>query len=453
MPDRLDINKSKSTRTEKRKRADAFEPSYENRDTPWWLRHHGGSALRRIIDITNARRIRVLPLKAAALYRGLAILTLNAIIVAAGLEFIARSSFKVEELVSSPAPALIGEGNPRETVSFYSSQDWAPKYWQEFRLSRKQRYYPYVGWRRAPFKGETINVDENGIRVTPGADCRDGSFKIFAFGESSMWGTGSPDWGTIPANLQKGLKKIRQGPVCVVNFAESGYVSTQDLIMLIEQLQSGNVPDWVLFYNTGDIYAAYQSGRAGVMQNLDQLAAKFETGGQQTKLIDRLRNTSSYALFDAIVTKATGANSEKKEATPKKLNTYKTMGIEAKQLSDSVVQNYLENNRIVNALGEKYGFNSLFFLPPHLSLGNKRLTAEETEMKREEEEADPALSELFTTVYHRLESESLKHRNLHSMANVFDDSDGLMWIDEGHATPVGNQLIARRILDIIAARS
>jgi hypothetical protein len=39
------------------------------------------------------------------------------------------------------------------------------------------------------------------------------------------------------------------------------------------------------------------------------------------------------------------------------------------------------------------------------------------------------------------------------MANVFDDSDGLMWIDEGHATPVGNQLIARRILDIIAARS
>ena len=92
-----------------------------------------------------------------------------------------------------------------------------------------------------------------------------------------MWGTGSPNWGTIPANLQKGLEKLRQGPVCVMNFAESAYVSTQDVIMLLMQLRSGNVPDLVLFYNIGgDIYSAYQSGRAGVPENLDQIAARFE---------------------------------------------------------------------------------------------------------------------------------------------------------------------------------
>ena len=68
-------------------------------------------------------------------------------------------------------------------------------------------YYPYVGWRRAPFKGTTIEIDQNGIRVTPGADCSAKSFKVFTFGESSMWGTGSPDWGTIPAHLQRGLEQ------------------------------------------------------------------------------------------------------------------------------------------------------------------------------------------------------------------------------------------------------
>ena len=64
-----------------------------------------------------------------------------------------------------------------------------------------------------------------------------------------MWGTGSPTWGTISANLQKGLEKLRPGLVCVMNYAESAYVSTQDIIMLLLQLQSGNVPDVVLFYN------------------------------------------------------------------------------------------------------------------------------------------------------------------------------------------------------------
>ena len=114
-----------------------------------------------------------------------------------------------------------------------------------------------------------------------------------------MWGTGSPDWGTIPANLQKVLNKLRQGPVCVTNFAESAYVSTQDIIMLLLQLQSGNIPDLVLFYDiAGDIPAAYQSGRPGVHANLDEIAARFEGRSKPATFVDRLRSTSSYSLID-----------------------------------------------------------------------------------------------------------------------------------------------------------
>jgi hypothetical protein len=452
MPDNsMTSNKTVSAGTEDREKA-AFFDFRHWRDKRWRLSYRGAGVLLRRASLPNARILWLWPLRAAALYRGIAILTLNALVFFVGFELAAKSGVKISNLISSPASEFAGEGNPREKVSYYSSQDWAQRYWYEFRLSRKQRYYPYLGWRRAPFKGKTINVDQNGIRVTPGADCRDGSFKVFAFGESSMWGTGSPDWGTIPANLQKGLAKMRQEPVCVVNFAESAYVSTQDVIMLLMQLQSGNRPDWVLFYNMGDIYAAYQSGRAGVIQNLDQIAAKFETAGNQATLIDRLRSTSSYSLIARLVGKVTVRNSEQKEAAPDELMTYETMGIGTKQLSDSIVQTYLENYRIVNALSEKYGFKFLFLLPPNRSWGNKRLTIEEKEMKFEED-SDPALSKLFTAVYQSLESEALKHQNMYSMTNVFDNSDGLMWIDGGHATPVGNEVIARRILDMIQARS
>ena len=153
---------------------------------------------------------RLLGHKVVDCYKAFAILTLNALVVCAGLEVAARIIVTIESLVSSPAQQLAGEGYPRERVSYYSSQDWAERYWYEFRLSDQERYYPYVGWRRAPFKGETIEVDQNGVRVTPGADCSAESFKVFTFGDPTMWGTGSPDWDTIPANLQKGLEKLRQ---------------------------------------------------------------------------------------------------------------------------------------------------------------------------------------------------------------------------------------------------
>jgi len=400
----------------------------------------------------------------SCLYRAVAILMLNALVVFACFELAGYFKIKIPNVISKPTEQLVGEGAPREKVSYYSSQDWAERYWYEFRLTRTQRYYPYVGWRRAPFKGKTIEIDQNGIRVTPGADCSAKSFKVFTFGESTMWGTGSPNWGTIPANLQKGLEKLRPGPVCVMNFAESAYVSTQDVIMLLVQLRSGNVPDLVLFYSIGgDIGAAYESGRAGVTANLDQIAARFERRREPPTLVDWLRSTYTYSLIDQLMGKLTIANSQQKELghaglleraapTPSEPAPYESKGIDVAKLSDLIVQDYLGNYKIVSALAQKYGFKYFFFAPPIVSLGNKPLTPEEQEMKYRLEN-DVALDKLLTAVYQTIERESSKYQNLYSMVHIFDHYDGLIWIDEGHVTPIGNQVIAKRMLDIIQARS
>jgi hypothetical protein len=394
------------------------------------------------------------------LYRVVAILLLNTLVVFACFELAARGVFKIASVISEPTEQLVGEGSPREKVSYYSSQSWAEQYWYEFRLSRKQRYYPYVGWRRAPFKGKTIEIDQNGIRVTPGADCSANSFKVFTFGASEMWGTGSPNWGTIPANLQKGLEKLRQGPVCVMNFGESAYVLMQDVIMLLIQLRSGNVPDLVLFYSTeGNIYAAYQSGRAGVPENLDQIAARFEGRRGPSTFVDRLRSgvnwlrsTDSYSLIDQLMGKLTIANPQRKEPPPSELITYESMGIDVAELSDLVMQDFLGNYKIVSALAQKYGFKYFFFLPPHISLGNKPLTPEEREMKHKTE-IQAAYYKLHTAVYQAIEREFAKYQNFYSIVHVFDHYDSLIWIDAGHVTPIGNQVIAEKMLDVIQARS
>ncbi|BFU93661.1 MAG: hypothetical protein NTNFB02_03830 [Nitrospira sp.] len=386
------------------------------------------------------------------IYRGVAILVLNAIIAFAGFELAALGFFtmKIPTGTTSPTEQLTGEGTPREQVSYYATQDWGERFWHEFRLSRNQQFYSFVGWRRAPFKGQTIEINQEGVRLTPGADCRPGSYKVFTFGASEMWGTGSPSWGTIPAHLQKGLEKMRQGPVCVTNFAESAYVSMQDIIMLLMQLRSGNVPDVAVFYTIGDdIYTAYQSGRVGILQNLDQMAARFGGHREPDTFLDRLRGSYSYKLIDLLMGKLTIADSNQGQPAPHKLITYESMGIDAGTLSDLVVKEYFGNYKIVGALAQEYGFKYFIFLPPQVSMGNKPLTSEEQEMKRRTE-SEAALHKLVTTVYQAIERESPKYPNLYSMVPIFDAYDSLIWIDDSHVTPVGNQLIAEKMLRAIA---
>jgi len=392
-------------------------------------------------------------------YQAVAVLLLNTLLIFACFELAARGVFKMARVIANPTAQLVGERNPRETVSYYQSQAWAEQYWYEFRLSGAQnRYYPYVGWRRAPFKGQTIEIDQHGVRVTPGADCRPDAFHVFAFGESGMWGTGAPNWGTIPAYLQQGLAKLRPEPVCVRNFAEHAYVSMQDLIMLLLQLRSGNRPDVVLFYNIGgDIYSAYQSGRAGLLENFGQIAARFEGRQEPATLVNRLRRpvnwlrrTDAYALLDQLLGKLTIAQPPQHAPTPRQLVTYESMGIDVAALSGSIVQDYMGHYQMVEALAHKYGFKAFFFLPPTLALGHKPLTPEEQAMTQKLE-SEAALYKLIKAVYHTIERDPAQYAHFYSLVHIFDDCDALMFIDTGHVTPIGNELIAKRMLDIIQA--
>jgi len=157
-------------------------------------------------------------------------------------------------------------------------------------------------------------------------------------------------------------------------------------------------------------------------------------------------------LIDYLVGKLTVANPQQNEPTPRQLLTYESMGIDVATLSDLIAQDYLRNYKIVNTLAHEYGFKPFFFLPPNVSLGNKPLTSEEQAMKHEAE-SDVALYKLATAVYQAIERESSQYQNLYSLVHIFDRYDSLMWIDGGHVTPSGNQVIAASILDRIQTPS
>ena len=375
-------------------------------------------------------------------YKALAILVLNTLLIAAGLELASRALTDVRD---AGTPADQSAPDPREKSSYYQDKAWAPQYWREFKSSRPTQYLPYVVWRRAPFTGATINIDHEGVRRTPGAACGAGSYKVFTFGGSTVWGTGSPDWGTIPAYLQAGLAKRGNRPVCVVNFGESAYVSTQSVITLLTRLQAGDVPNLAVFYDgPNDAYTAFQSGRTTVHENVEQIARMFEHHGkaESNPLAEALDRSALVRVSRSLVNRLA-------QAPPPSLLTYETMGIDRAALTDAVVRTYLDNYNVVDALAHQYGFKYAFFWPAYISAGTKHLTEEEGALKRA---VDPSLAKLYASVYHTMESRIPQHENLHSMTPIFDGHDSLIWIDDSHVTPAGNELIADGMLRAIDRR-
>jgi hypothetical protein len=375
-------------------------------------------------------------------YKVLAILVLNTLLIAAALELASRALTDVRD---AGRPTDQSAPDPREKSSYYQDKAWAAQYWREFKSSRTMQYLPYVVWRRAPFTGAMINIDHEGVRRTPGAVCGAGSYKVFAFGGSTMWGTGSPDWGTIPAYLQAGFANRESRPVCVVNFGESAYVSTQSVIMLLTRLHAGDVPNLVLFYDgPNDVYTAFQSGRTTVHENADRIARVFERHGEaeSNPLAEWLDRSALFRVSRSLVSRLA-------QAPPPSILTYETMGIDRAALTDAVVRTYLDNYNVVDALAHQYGFKYAFFWPAYISAGKKHLTEEEEALRRE---VDLSLAKLYASVYHMMESRIPQHENLHSMTPIFDGHDPLIWIDDAHVTPVGNELIADGMLRAVARR-
>ncbi len=79
-------------------------------------------------------------------------------------------------------------------IPYYKNMENAEQLWHNtYEVSFNPKYRPYTTWRHGPFESEHLNIDDNFLRVTPGADCSPDAYRVFVFGGSTMWGVGSPD--------------------------------------------------------------------------------------------------------------------------------------------------------------------------------------------------------------------------------------------------------------------
>jgi hypothetical protein len=349
------------------------------------------------------------------------------------LAFLIKDYFVTDSLAPSRAKA-----------DTYLDASWVDDYYKEFHRSFDAKWTPYVYWRRKPFQGKYININSDGIRLTlntPTSQKEAGtSAKIFVFGGSAIWGTGARDGFTIPSTLAKELRN--KGIACaILNFGESGYVSTQEVIALLLQLQKGNIPHIVIFYDgVNDTYSAYQQHVAGLPQNEFNRVREFNLSNS-----DHLRQRSGMVLRDAAGRLSTlrFLNGLLQRFGVRSPLFVHNSASDSKSLTREVVTTYVRNVELVMALGAHYNFKSIFYWQPTI-FQKKHLTAYE----RSEQQKEQDLETFFQNTYDVMRQSSLAQESespFQDLSMVFVDVREPLYIDWSHLGEVGNAMIAQRM--------
>jgi hypothetical protein len=260
------------------------------------------------------------------------------------------------------------------------------------------------------------------------------------FGDSVMWGAGAPDGETIPSFVARDYERAGK-PVCIVNYAEKGWSSTQETIGMIEQLKhAARKPDIVLFYDGGtEAFAAYQSGRADEHSNFNSFKNFLDNWRASQKAgFSYFHQTNTYRVLEEIGVRRRPHS--KQDAAAK-------VGLDIETLSAAVVENYVQNMDIVDVLAKHYGFRAIFAWYPNLAVGHKELTPYEQQVLSMEYQKFPELGLIYQATYKR--GLEVKSPDFYYLGDLLDDQKSSLYVGISHLNPEGNQIVADRLFGIL----
>jgi lysophospholipase L1-like esterase len=289
-------------------------------------------------------------------------------------------------------------------------------------------YRPYVVWESRPTSGRYFNVGEDGLRRTHyNSDSAD-ALQVWMFGGSTMFGYGAPDDETIASHLARRMNQAL-GPTRVRNFGQGGWVSTQELIRLLRELQTGRRPDLVVFYDgyNDSVSARNWPQVPGSHFQLEIIRGRYESGVYPLLVSSSLFRATGWVLGRL------GLRLPVEDETAP-----------SAAAGDLAARVWLANADQAAALAGHYGFQVGSFLQP------SRLT--ET-MPPHVPDVGPAPTDNKMS---RMRDRVNEWRTAHPEAPVFDLTDVFadvpeaVYIDGVHVTGLGNSLVAEALLRQLA---
>jgi len=318
----------------------------------------------------------------------------------------------------------------------YSEYDWAKDCLDEqsLRLTAKNIYLPFRLWGVTEFHGRCMNNDVTDIgtvrrTLNPSqAACPNGfRTNIWIFGGSAVYGTSVPDWATLPSYLSSTLN-TSMDCVRVVNLGVEGYVSNQELILLLELLKTGKRPNIVIFYdgfNDADI------GTLSIGRPAPHMGFMTTKGRMEGSLASRLDFVHKLAIWQLVSELSKSTRSGPTRVSQDALDFTATR----------ILDSYQENIQIARMLGNAYGFKVCAFWQPAILYGHKPLVPYEREFSNLS--ANKAyLFEELVPVYQQASQRAIKSADFVFLGDIFDTVSPPVYLDWVHLNPLGNQLAA-----------
>ncbi len=334
--------------------------------------------------------------------------------------------------------------DPRVVALGYDGAPWVDGLYRE-QESVRTEWRPYVVHRALPFDGESLSIDADGLRRTPmpkaaGVGQTGRPLRIEVAGGSVAWGMGARDVGTIAARIGIELNEVGRD-VLVINRAQIGYVSTQeviDLMLDLRERKGGERPDVVVFVDgVNEVLSAYQNGRAGWPQNEANRVAEFNIRESAPRLfggwLGRMVRDSALGRVAGSIAARLGARAGRVTAGRVEWS---------KELADEVISNYQANVNRVDALAREYGFRALFVWQPVLFTKEDK-TEYEREKAREYGWLEQPLGDVAGRVG-TLEAPSERVRFI-DLSRALDTAPELLYVDFCHVTETGHARLGAAI--------
>ena len=318
----------------------------------------------------------------------------------------------------------------------YKNIEWAPTHFKEIHELQSE-YRSYIGWRRLPYYGQTINIDEKGVRMTPQSKlATDNSPLVVFLGGSSMWGTGADDANTIPALFAE----IAKGRYRAMNLGEAGYNTFQEYLFLKLQIIDGLIPDIVVSYD-GINDATILSPGLRPFSHQKEYQFIEATKGLDSKKDEAL----SFSHF--FLNPLKHFISYYKTRNPKLEPVYLIPPERLEQTAKAFLEGWLATKD----LAEKNGAVFIGILQPNPAIGKPYLEhlphLEHVKMKKFILSEYKLFYQKVLKLLHTPQYKELSN-NVIILTNVFDLKE-YIYIDECHVSPNGNKIIAEKIYNHI----
>ena len=313
----------------------------------------------------------------------------------------------------------------RYKLPTYDGQDWAKKHFEEFG-NLKSLYEDYYVWRRVPYSGETINIDNKGHRKSfTHASVNENSKTAVFVGGSTTWGTGAFDDGTIPSFFSKHMN----GEYKSINLGESGYSAFQEYVYLSAQLAQGLKPDLIVSYDGVNQINSLLNG-------VEHFSTVRENQIRERMIGADTKDSLEFKVLIKPIIDFVSRLRDKFINEPG--NAYDLSEEDIILAATETIESWLLIYNLARANNAQY----IVILQPNIYLGNPK--KDHIKMNKYQEKSYKLL---YVKIRDLLNKE--KYKELSSIVYDFTDAfyvDEYVYNDFCHVSPLGNEIIAKKIV-------